>query len=107
MTVSMKSWGETSSMVCLLVAALNLVAARCERQRGVADDAIALAGGVARVAQVQQARREAVTARGEQCAVDGRRAAGLVQRHIGVELQDALHGGAVQRLRLLVGVVVR
>src|SRR5437899_9621898 len=102
MTVSMKSWGETSSMAGLLVAALNLVAARCERQRGIADDAIALAGGVARVAQVEQARHEAVAARGEECAIDGRRAASLVQRHVGVELQDALHGGVILRLRLLV-----
>ena len=71
-----------------------------KRKRAVADDAVAVAGGVARIAQVEQFRREAVPARGQHQAVDRRAAAGLLVRNVDAQIEDGLRGGAVDGLRV-------
>src|SRR5262249_28430544 len=49
-----------------------------EAERGIADHAPTIAGGIAGVAQVEERWHEAAPRRGENEAVDGRRAAGLL-----------------------------
>src|SRR5688572_16109628 len=78
-----------------------------EGERAVADYAVAVAGGIAGIAEVDQLRLEAAQARGVVESSHRRRAARLLVRDVGGESQYRLGRGAVDRLRVLVRHVVR
>ena len=75
-----------------------------EPEGRVADDAPAVSGSVAGVAQIDQfvASRPLRVAASEQ-PVDRRSATGLLRVQVGLAIQDGARGVAVDRLRLFVG----
>jgi hypothetical protein len=73
-------------------------------ERGIADDARAVAGGVAGVAQVEQFDGESAPFGAEQKAVDRRRAAGLFVFDGRFESEDLADRALVDALRRGVGV---
>ena len=74
---------------------------RLDGQRTVANHPPTIAaGGVGRIAQVQQPQHQAVAARGPQRAVQRRVAAGLVTAQIVGKAEDALHRAVVVPARL-------
>ena len=93
---------QLSSVLCPVARAFG-----CERKGGVADDPVLVAGGVARVAAVEQPRRESFALGRDQHAGHRRRPAGLLVTDCGVEAENRLHGGAVDLARGLVRMVVR
>jgi hypothetical protein len=78
-----------------------------EADRGVADDAIAVASRVARVAQVLEARRETPCGRGLQQPVDRRRATGLPVIEHRREREHLVDRRAIDAARVRIRKIVR
>ena len=78
-----------------------------EAERRVAHHAPAVAGGVARVAQIDELGLEALACRGQEQAVHRDRAAGLVRIQAGLAIEDGARGVAVGCLGLIVAEIVR
>ena len=78
-----------------------------EGECGITDDAALVTGGVAGIAQAEQARCQAALAGRQQQSIDRIGAAGLFGVDVGVELQDVPAGIAINLLRRAIGQEVR
>ena len=97
-----------SSSRCHQRPGVRVIVVVLERDRTVTDNAIAVARGVTELRRVEQARRKPWRCAATQPArVDRSCPTRLVRREAGIESEDALRGGTVDDLRLLVRKVVR